>query len=227
MAKTVTHNENNESFFGEEKLMEKAQNSSFTSLIFELLSERKPSDKEAQIFELVLNLSIDHGPDTPSAAKTREAAKAGETVSEAVAEGIKQINDTHGGAIEPAMEILYRIQDTGFRVQGKVKEYIRENKKIPGLGHRVYKDTDPRAELIFKKLNETGLGGEWIKLEQSLQEEFEKQSGKHLPINIDGAIAACLCTFGWDPGLGKAVFIIARTPGLCGQYLNNKGIPLL
>jgi len=51
---------------------------------------------------------------------------------------------------------------------------------------------------------------------------LEIQKGQKLPLNIDGAIAVALCSFGWDPKLGKAVFIIARTPGLCGQFLNNQ-----
>jgi len=51
--------------------------------------------------------------------------------------------------------------------------------------------------------------------------ELEAQKGKKLPLNIDGAIAVALCSFGWDSKLGKAVFLIARTPGLCGQYLTN------
>jgi citrate synthase len=35
-----------------------------------------------------------------------------------------------------------------------------------------------------------------------------------LPLNIDGAIAAVCGDLGFDPELGNALFIIARTPGL-------------
>lgn len=221
MARTVTHDESGKSLFGDEDHLEKSQNTSFSALIFELLSEREPSTSELKIFELILNLSIDHGPNSPSAVATINAAKEGKTISEAVAAGISQINESHGGAIEPAIEILYQMKSEKGKVGSLVGEYIREDKKIPGLGHRVYKDSDPRTNLIFQKLEEAGMGNEWVSLEQDLQAEFEKQSGKHLPINIDGAIAVALCEFGWDPKLANSVFIIARTPGLCGQYLNN------
>lgn len=220
MARTVKHDESGRSLFGDKDHLEVSQQRSFSSIIFELLSEREPKPEELKVFELILNLSIDHGPDTPSASKVIEEAKKGESISEAVAEGIEQINDRHGGAIEPAMEILYQVNAGGVSVEQLIKEYIREDKKIPGLGHRVYKDQDPRTKLIFDKLQEANFGQEFIKLELKLQQEFAKQSGKHLPINIDGSIAVVLCSFGWDPKLGKAVFIIARTPGLCGQYLN-------
>ena len=85
------------------------------------------------------------------------------------------------------------------------------------------KDADPRAQQIFEKLVEEGFSDEFIKIAREIKMELFKQSGKLLTINIDGAIAVALCTFGWPSKLGKAVFIIARTPGLCGQYLNATG----
>ena len=56
---------------------------------------------------------------------------------------------------------------------------------------------------------------------KELENELKKQSGKNLPVNVDGAIAAVFCAFGWEPRLAKALFITARVPGLCGQFLNN------
>ncbi len=220
MVKTITHQDSG-TYFGDEKHLEASQTRSFGEMIFELLCEKMPSEKELALFELILNLSIDHGPDAPSAVATIQAAKEGKTISQALAAGISQINSTHGGAIEPAMEILYSINNEQLTINKLVEEYIKKEKKIPGLGHRVYKDEDPRTKLIFSKLQEADMGEEFINLEQELQQEFEKQSGKHLPINIDGAIAVVLCTFGWPSKLSKAVFIIARTPGLCGQFINH------
>ena len=66
-----------------------------------------------------------------------------------------------------------------------------------------------------------GMSMEFVDLLKALQNELEKQKGLRLPINIDGAIAVVLCSFGWEPRLGKATFIVAPMPGLCGQYLNN------
>lgn len=220
MAKTVIHQENNQAFFGDEDHLEAAQNKSFTQMIFELLSEKEPTEAELKIFELILNISIDHGPDTPSAIKTIEAAKEGKTISESVAAGILQINDVHGGAQEQLMDVLYGIQNSEFRIQNLVKDYKNSGKRLPGFGHRLYKDIDPRAELILNKMKELGLKEDFVSIAKRMKQELENQSGKHFPLNIDGAIAVALCTFGWEPKLGKTVFIIARTAGLCGQFLN-------
>ena len=217
MAKTIKHTEDGQALWGDADHLEIAQSQSFTELIFELLSERAPSPAELKIFELILNLSIDHGPDTPSAVKVMEAAKNGEDMSKAVASGIEQIGDVHGGAAEPLMKELYRIKNQESGVKDVVAEYVNSGKKMPGLGHRIYKDKDPRAELIFQTLG----GSEFTDILKEIQQELVTQSGKSLPINVDGAIAAALCTMGFEPRAGKAIFIIARTPGLIGQYLNH------
>jgi citrate synthase len=98
-----------------------------------------------------------------------------------------------------------------------VAEKLEKGEKIPGFGHRIYKDQDPRAQLILSKLEE---GNEFMRVAKDMEAELEKQTGKQLPLNIDGAIAVVLCSWGWGARLGKALFIIARTPGLCGHYLN-------
>lgn len=220
MAKTIIHDELGKALWGDEDQLEVAQKRSFSEMVFELLSERAPSKEELELFELILNLSIDHGPNTPSAKEVIEKAKEGEGISESVAEGIEEINDSHGGAMEPAMEILYKAKSGQLKIEEYVRDALLAEVRVPGLGHRIYKDQDPRAELILERVQGIGGSEQFIELERALQQEVEKQTGKHLVINIDGAIAVALCALGWHPNLGKAVFIIARTPGLCGQYLN-------
>ena len=220
MAKTVTHKDNIP-YFGEDELLKIAPNKSFAAMIFETLSGKSPSSSELKIFELILNISIDHGPETPSATETIKAAKEGKTISEAVAVGTSQINDSHGGAIEPAMDLFYKLQSTKYSVQSLVEEYLSQDKKVPGFGHRIYK-VDPRAQLIFETAETEGIGKEFIEIAREIDTELTAKKGRPIPANVDAAIAAVLCGFGWPSSLGKAVFIIARTPGLVGQYLNAR-----
>lgn len=220
MAKTIKHIEL-KSYFGDEDHLVVSQKSSFAQLIFEMLSEKVPTPQELRLFELILNLSIDHGAETPSASATIAASKEGKTISESVAAGIIQINEHHGGAIEPAMNLDYSVQKGEIAAKELVAKYLSEEKRLPGMGHRIYKNEDPRTKLIFEILEKEGMGTEFIKVAKDIESEMESQKGKKLPINIDGAIAVVLCTFGWDPKLSNSVFIIARTPGLCAQFLNN------
>lgn len=218
MAKTVIH-KNNIPYFGEEELLKIAPTRSFSDMIFELLSGTKPDQNQSKLFETILNISIDHGEDTPSAVETIKSAKEGKTISEAVSAGILQINDIHGGAIEPCMTLLYKVKRQEVKVKSYVEEQISEGKRIPGFGHRIYA-VDPRSQLLFELAKKEGLSEVYINIAKEIEKELEMVKGKKLSVNIDGSIAAILCSFGWDPKLGKAVFVIARTPGLCGQYLN-------
>lgn len=221
MTKTVTHR-NEKPFFGKEDLLEIASKRSFASMIFEALSGSKPSVHEEKIFETILNISIDHGAETPSAIETIARAKEGKLITQAVAAGILQINDYHGGAIEPAMELLYKVKRDKLQVTSLVREYISLDRRIPGFGHRIYK-VDPRSKLLFALTKKEKLSQEFINLANEIQKELSGAKRRELPVNIDGAIAAILCTFGWNPALGKAVFVIARAPGLSAQYLAAKG----
>lgn len=225
MARTITHIDNDETkpaLFGEKDHIEVSQNKTFTQMVFELLTEKEPTEGETKLLDLIMNLSIDHGPNSPSAVATISAVKEGKNMGESVGLGLSEIGDQHGGAGGPLMEIMYRVKREGVSVKEVVEENLKEGKRLPGLGHRVYKDKDPRAELIMETAIELGVGGEFVKIVRELKEELKAQSGKDLPINIDGAIAAVLCGFGLRPEVGIAVFIVARTPGLIGQYLNHK-----
>lgn len=218
MANTVQH-QDLKSYFGDEDHLELSQQFSFAELIYRTLSEQVPTKEQLKVFELILNMSIDHGPDTPSAIKTIEAAKSGATISESVAAGVLQINDQHGGAIEPCMKILYEMEQDNVSAHDVVAKFIAAEMRLPGFGHRLYKEVDPRAQLILSKVGSDG--EECVQMVKDLEQALKDQTGKQLPVNIDGAIAAALCSFGWDPKLGKAVFLVARMPGLCAHYLDN------
>lgn len=223
MAKTITHIDNDETkpaLFGAQDLLEFAQKNSFTEMVFEMLTERKPSEAEVRLLNLILDLSADHGPNAPSAVATIESAKSGKTMGESVGDGMAQIGDRHGGAGGPLMEILYRAEK-GESVKSIVAEKLAEGKRIPGMGHRVYKDLDPRAQLIMKTAVDNGIGQEYVEIVNQIRDELESQSGKNLPVNIDGAIAAVFCGMGLKSEHGIAIFIVARAPGLCAHFINN------
>ncbi len=219
MAKLITH-KSQEPYFGDESLLSIAPKRSFSDMIFELLSGKKPKPNESKLFETILNISIDHGEDTPSAIEVINKAKEGKLMTQSVAAGILQINDYHGGAIAPCMKLFYDIKKKKLDVKKVVREYVSLDRRIPGFGHRIYK-VDPRTQLLFKLAKEEGLSQEYIELAREIQKELSEIKKKELPVNIDGSITSILCAFGWEPRLGNAVFLVARAPGLCGQFLNN------
>lgn len=222
MAKTITHTESDEALFGEVPHLTLVGKRSFSDMIFELLSERQPSPDESVLFAVILNCSIDHGEDTPSAVETIRCAKEGASISESVARGIMKIDNQHGGAQEPLMKLLDEIAAMRISPAELVAEHIRDKKRIPGFGHRIY-NVDPRAALIVRTMKDLGCDEKYMEIGAAIAQELKAQlPEKELPMNIDGAIAIALSTLHWKPEWSTAAFLIARSAGLSGQYLNHR-----
>jgi citrate synthase len=126
-----------------------------------------------------------------------------------VAAGILALGDSHGGAIEDGMDML----QSGKTAEEIVEEFLKEGKNIPGLGHKVYEDEDPRAQKIMEKAEELEIAGEYVQKIREIQSVFADEKVR-LVLNVDGAIAGIMSDLEWEPELGKGIFIIARTPGL-------------
>ncbi len=49
---------------------------------------------------------------------------------------------------------------------------------------------------------------------REIESELFHQTGKVLPLNVDGAVAAIMSELGFDWRLGKSFFILGRLPGI-------------
>lgn len=183
---------------------------SFTEMIFLLLAKRMPNEKEVKLLDAVLVSCAEHGVEAPSAFSARVSVSTGNSLHAALAAGILATGEWHGGALEKAAEYL-QSEKTPSQIVRDVRE---SGGRLAGLGHKIYKDKDPRAELLFAKAKELGFSGNYVLRMHELQNELEKQSGKKLPINIDGAGAALISELGFDWRLGKAIFVLGRLPGM-------------
>ncbi len=193
------------------------QEHTFTEVAFFLFSGHLPRVPEQKLFDMLLTACIEHGIEAPSDFVPRVSASVGNPLNIAVAAGLLTIGDWHGGAAEELAKLLY--SDTSSN--DIVKNILSQKKRVPGFGHAVYKDQDPRAQALLQKAAELGLAGPYIQKVQELELELEAQSGKHLPFNIDGALAACMCELGLDWRLGRALFAFARMPGMMAHALEE------
>ena len=92
---------------------------------------------------------------------------------------------------------------------------------MPGFGHKIYKEKDPRAQALLKKAKDLGFDLIFADKAVKIEEEIRKQKGKKLPLNIDGAIAVLLCEMGFDSKTGKAFFILARMPSMIANIIEE------
>lgn len=195
---------------------------SFAGIVFLLIAQRLPTPAEERILDAILVSSVDHGVDAPSTHVARTAASCGVPVQAAISAGVNAIGESHGGAGEQ----LARILQTAWAVHPEtpvdelahslVAECRAAGQRLPGFGHRMH-DPDPRAVRLLALVDEAGLSGQHIALARAIEQALRESSGKSLPLNVDGAIAAILSDLGIDWRFGKSLFIISRTAGLAAQ----------
>ena len=201
-------------------------NLSFAEMVFLLLSERLPDEREAKIFNHILVSFCDHGVTPPSTQSARLIASSGASINNAVAGGLLSFGKNHAGAIEKAMDLFQRSieslnleetddGDVNKKIARKameiVDEYESKSERVPGYGHR-YHDKDPRAaKLLDLAILESSVGPH-TKLAIVIEKILSDRKG--ICLNVDGANAGLLSDLGFDSSLGLGIFMIGRLPGL-------------
>jgi citrate synthase len=201
----------------------------FSHVVYLLLKDELPTNEHGKMMDAILTSCIDHGTTPPTAMASRIIASGGVPLPTAVAGGVLSIGDSHGGAIEKGAKFLQdgikRMKEEDLSIEDiaktLVKESRKEKKRILGFGHRVH-SSDPRTKKLFELSDELNITGEHIKLSKQIAVELEKQIGKKLPINVDGAIAAIISDMDFDYRLGKAFFLIGRVAGLTAHVYEEQ-----
>lgn len=201
----------------------------FPSVVYLLLRGELPSEAQGRMMDAILTACIDHGVTPPSAIAARTVASGGVPLPTAVAAGVLSIGDAHGGAIEKGARLLQdgvrEGKKSGSSLDAVAKSIVasakEQNRRLPGFGHRVH-TADPRTKRLFELAKTLGVAGEHVRLSLAIEAELERSSGKRLPINVDGAIAAVTSDMGFDWRLGKAFFLLGRVAGLTAQVYEEQ-----
>ena len=196
---------------------------SFADAVYLLLMGELPSPAIGRMLNAVLVSSLDHGVTPPSTLAARNVATSGAPLKDSVAAGILAFGRHHGGDIESCMRFLdagLTLVRSGSTLQQAAETLIddcmRDGQNPPGFGHRFH-TRDPRAARLFQMALELELEGEHVRMIRAAERALEARqdkTGRPLPVNVDGAIAAVCADLGFEYDLGNAIFLISRLPGL-------------
>ena len=201
---------------------------SFPAMIWLMLRGELPSPREAQLLGAVLVAGVDHGPQAPSIAIARMAITCGIGMNGAIASAVNVLGDVHGGAGQQCMELLSRIRttcDSGAKLEIAVTEILTSYRAlhgrfIPGFGHRFH-STDPRAERISELMHEAigdrVIAGRFPVVAEAVRAQLAGRRASRPPINIDGISAVLLLELGFAPELGRGIFVLSRSVGVCAH----------
>lgn len=132
----------------------------------------------------------------------------------------------HGGANEQVIKMLMEIKTVEAAIP-YVKEKIANKEKIMGMGHRVYKEGDPRAKHLkemSKEITKQKGMPHWYDMSEKIESYVKETKG--LPANVDFYSASMYHALGIPHDLFTPIFAMSRTSGwiahMLEQYANNR-----
>jgi citrate synthase len=210
----------------------------FGELAFWLVALRRPTPSEVRVFEAVLVALADHG-FTPTAIAARLTyLSAPDSLQGALAAGllgggsrflgVTEDSGTYLAAVLAGVEGDLPADDAGWDALAlEAVTATREARRfVPGLGHPVHKERDPRTAVLVGIAEEEGLRGPHLRLFEAIGRVHEQVLGRRLPLNGAGVCGAALADLGLPVELLRGFALLARTAGLLGQLAEERRRPV-
>jgi citrate synthase len=184
--------------------------------------------------DLLLILHADHEQNC-STSTVRMVGSSQANLFASISAGISALwGPLHGGANQQVIEMLDRIQAEGGDVQkfvARAKDK-KDNSRLMGFGHRVYKNYDPRATVLKKAcgdvLNRLGIRSKQLDMAMQLEEIALKDeyfiSHKLYP-NVDFYSGIIYKALGIPVNMFTVLFAMGRMPGWIAQWLEMRRDP--
>ncbi|OQO09502.1 putative ATP-citrate synthase subunit 1 [Cryoendolithus antarcticus] len=200
---------------------------------------RRLPEYAGRFLEMVLMLTADHGPAVSGAMNTIITTRAGKDLISALVSGLLTIGSRFGGALDGAAEEFTRAYDKGLSPRDFVDTMRKENKLIPGIGHRVKSRNNPdlRVSLVKEFCKAQFPAGSTKLLDYAIAVETVTTSKKdNLILNVDGCVAVCFVDLMRNCGAFSAeeaedylkmgvlngLFVLGRSIGLIAHFLDQK-----
>lgn len=196
------------------------------------LQGKKPDPEMAHDLDVCLILHADHTFNASTFA-CREVVSTQAHMYAGVAAGVGALSGSlHGGANERVMKMLSEVEKE-VKSEDEVGDWVRARmeggKKIMGMGHAVYKTTDPRSTILKEMSVRLGrkTGHEnWYhlltRIEIEALKEFEKKGKANIKANVDFYSGSVYAMIGIPTDLMTPVFAISRISGWCSHIIEEK-----
>lgn len=174
--------------------------------------------RAADLIRAALVLCADHELNA-SAFTVRCVAGTGATLYAAVEAGICAAQGPRHGAFTNRVEGF--LTDMAHRqdIEDAVLHRLRNGDPVPGFGHPLYPDGDPRAAALFGMMKQSH--GDDPAFLRALRIARVMEDAGGLRPSIDFAIGALGATLRMLPGAGLAVFVLGRTAGWIGHAIEQ------
>ena len=194
-----------------------------------MLHGKEPTELEARVFDVAMILHAEHEMNASTFSAIVTASTQSDMYS-AIASAIGTLKGPlHGGANDAVFRMLDEIQ-TEDNIKPYLDDLLGGGGRVMGIGHRVYKTTDPRAiilERLGHELAETSPDRKYFDLSGKVRDYLaERLQGRPLYPNVDFFSASVYRMLGIPNDLYTPIFAVARIAGwsahLLEQYADNR-----
>ena len=192
-----------------------------------MLRGTKPPAQEAKIFDICLVLHAEHSFNASTFA-AREIASTRAHMYSCIGGAIGALSgELHGGANVQVMKMLLEINDPK-NVEKWVKNRLDTGGRIMGMGHAVYKTTDPRSEVLSRlsKIMSDRKKTRWFEITEKVEritEQYMMDKRKQaIYPNVDLYSASLYYDMGIPVDLNTPVFTISRIVGWSAHIIEEK-----
>lgn len=204
---------------------------SFSDYFCLLVTGERPSPAEARVLDAALVAIAEHGmvPSVQAARMTYAAAP--DALQGAVAAGVLGCGSVILGASETAGRLFVEIDnaardgDIATAAREVVARWREAGRPIPGYGHPLHKERDPRAGRLFEVAREAGTSLHFIEIAECVEAVIPEIVGKDLRLNVSAAIPAVLLGTRFPLRALRGVPILARTASLIAHLTEEAVSP--
>jgi citrate synthase len=97
---------------------------------------------------------------------------------------------------------------------------------VPGLGHPVHKEGDPRTPVLMELARDNGTFGPHLELFDAIGRVHPAVLGRELPLNGAGVCGAVLADIDLPMGVMRGFALLARCAGLLGHLAEEMEDPI-
>ena len=241
---TVAYQVKRRAFYGKTMFLHPIKRGLSTAqyILRQTRADKKYTDEEAKLLDIILMLHADHGGGNNSTFATRVLTSSGTDTYSAIAAGIGSLKGPrHGGANVKTTNMMYEIMANvpDSTDESQVKDYLAKILRkeagdglglIYGMGHAVYTISDPRAVILKNSARELAYQAGYEKEFKTLENVEKvtpdllheiKGDDKEICANVDLYSGLCYKVLGIQEDLFTPLFAGSRVVGWCAHRLEE------